>query len=93
MKRTALGSILAALALSVGLLAQTTPTDREFLESLRKQIDAHLNPPVNCVLGPEVIVSEKPLDACQPDNTQQVEVSWTKAILTQPSNGDRKSVV
>jgi hypothetical protein len=44
-------------------------------------------PPVDCVLGPEFITSETPLEACQPDGFQAVEVAWTKAIVTPPANG------
>jgi len=43
--------------------------------------------PVDCVLGPEFITAETPLEACQPDGFQAVEVAWSKTILTPPANG------
>ena len=62
-------------------------TDKELLESIEQQIHSHLNPPVNCELGPEEIVSEIILEDCQPDSTQRVEVTWEREIVTPPSNG------
>lgn len=62
-------------------------TDREFLQALEGQIHAQLNPPVDCVLGEETIISETPLEECRPDGTQRVAVSWEREIETEPANG------
>lgn len=43
--------------------------------------------PIDCVLGEEQIVSETPLEACQPDGTQRVDVSWSRPILVEPAHG------
>jgi hypothetical protein len=43
--------------------------------------------PVDCVLGPEVITAETPLEDCQPNGFQAVEVAWTKDIVTPPAHG------
>lgn len=43
--------------------------------------------PVDCVLGDEFITSETPLEVCQPDGFQAVEVAWEKPVLVEPANG------
>lgn len=42
---------------------------------------------IDCVLGDEFITGETPLEVCQPDGFQAVEVAWTKPVLVEPAHG------
>lgn len=80
---------------------KATPTEPGITDFLLTVWDAKGNPdtctltydvqpvpvPVDCVLGDPVIVSETPLEVCQPDGFQAVEVAWTKPVLVEPANG------
>lgn len=66
-------------------------TDRELLESIKAQIDAHLAPPppgpVDCVLSAWRLDSAGAWGACQSNGTQTRNETWVRDVVTPPSNG------